>query len=199
MTRSRRVETLRRFGGGGVATFGEMLVVGLGVAVLSLPLITFAPSLAAGVRHLDQHLDDRRDSLSALLISGWRAIRSGWLFGAASSTVIALLLMNVALAVQGLVPGGIALAIVSGVLAFLALIVVCRVAALWVPGVRWSVLWRTGRMVALEDPAGSAFVGAGIAVGIAIVWMLPPLIVIAPGLLAAATIAAERRRRAGTR
>ncbi|GAB3600010.1 hypothetical protein [Microbacterium tumbae] len=191
----RRVESLRRFGGGGVAVFGEMLVVGLGITALALPLVTFAPALAAGVRHLDEHLADRRDSLGALMSSGWRAIRSGWLFGLASSTVIALLLVNVALGAQGLVPGGGAFGAASGVLAFLALLVVCRVAALWTPDARWTELWREGRMLAFEDPVGSLFIGAGIAVGVTIVWMLPPLIVIAPGLLAVAAVAAERRRR----
>jgi hypothetical protein len=49
-------------------------------------------------------------------------------------------------------------------------------------------------MLALTDPIGSSFVLAGLVVSVVIVWMLPPLIVIAPGLLTVALVAAERRR-----
>lgn len=191
----RPVESMRRFGGEGVAAFGEMLMVGLGITLLALPLITLIPALAAGARHLDNHLSDRSDSPRDLLILGWQAIRSGWLFGLAGFAVIALLLINIALGVQGLVPGGTAFVVVSGVLATGVAVVVCRVASLWTPGSRWRDLLSSGRRLALDDPVGSLFVLAGLLVGVTIVWMLPPLVVIAPGLLAAAIVAGERRRR----
>lgn len=190
----RPIETRRRFGGGGVAAFGEMLVVGLVVVALSLPVITFVPAIAAGARHLENHLADERDTVRDLLSLGWQAIRSGWAFGLASMAVIALLLMNVVLSLQGLVPGGAVFAGVSGLLALGVLVVVCRVAALWRPGLRWSELWRHGRMVTANDPVGSALVVVGIGVAATVVWMLPPLIAIAPGLIVVALVAAERRR-----
>jgi len=190
----RPIETRRRFGGGGVAAFGEMLVVGLVVVALSLPVITFVPALAAGARHLENHLAGERDSVRDLFSLGWRAIRSGWVFGLASMAVIGLLLMNVALSLQGVVPGGTVFALLSGALALGVLVVVCRVAALWKPGLRWSELWRNGRMVTANDPVGSVLVVVGIGVAATVVWMLPPLIVIAPGLIVVALVAAERRR-----
>lgn len=190
------LDGMRRFGGRGVAAFGEMLVVGLAVTALSLPVVTAAPALAAGVRHLEDHLEDRRDSLRGLLSLAWEAIRTGWLFGLASASVLGLLLLNVALGSQGLVPGGEALAVVSGALAAAVAVVVCRTAALWTPGSRWSQLWREGGSSTAGDPIGSLLVLAGLGVGLVVAWMLPPLIVIAPGLAAVALIAAERRRRA---
>jgi hypothetical protein len=192
-------DAMRRFGGRGVSAFAEMLVIGLGITALALPLITLAPALAAGTRHLDEHLEHRGDSLRDLFRLGWQAIRSGWLFGLASFAVLALLLVNVPLGLQGLVPGGSALAVVSGVLAVVVLVVVCRVASLWTPGSSWAELWRSGRMLVIDDPVGSAFVLLGILVSVTVVWMLTPLIVIAPGLLAVSIVAAERRRRSVTR
>jgi len=190
------LDGMRRFGGRGVAAFGEMLVVGLAVTALSLPVVTAAPALAAGVRHLEAHLDDRPDSVRGLFSLAWEAIRTGWLFGVASAAVLGLLLLNVALGSQGLIPGGEALAVVSGALAAAVAVVVCRVAALWTPGSRWSQLWRAGGAAAVGDPIGSLLVLAGIGVGLVVAWMLPPLIVIAPGLTAVALVAAEHRRRA---
>lgn len=187
---------LRRFGGRGVAAFGEMLVVGLSITALSLPVVTAAPALAAGVRHLEGHLTDRPDSVRGLFSLAWAAIRSGWLFGLLSAAVIGLLLLNVALGVQGLVPGGGILASVSGALAAAVAVVVCRVVALWTPGSRWMTLWREGRSLTADDPVGSLLVLAGLGVGLVVAWMLPPLIVITPGLTAVALVAAERRRRA---
>jgi hypothetical protein len=188
------VEGMRRFGGRGVGAFGEMLVVGLAITALSLPVVTAVPALAAGARHLESHLTDRPDSVRGLFSLAWTAIRSGWLFGLASAAVIGALLLNVALGLQGLVPGGETLAAVSGALAAAVAVTVCRVAALWTPGSRWRTLWREGRSLALSDPIGSLLVLAGLGVGLVVAWMLPPLIVIAPGLTAVALVAAERRR-----
>lgn len=189
------LDGMRRFGGRGIGAFGEMLVVGLAVTALSLPVVTAAPALAAGVRHLEAHLDDRPDSVRGLLSLAWEAIRTGWLFGLASAAVLGLLLLNVALGLQGLVPGGGALALVSGALAAAVAVVVCRTAALWRPGSRWPALVREGGSLTVGDPVGSLLVLAGLAVGLVVAWMLPPLIVIAPGLTAVALVGAERRRR----
>ncbi|GIT79030.1 hypothetical protein LLS1_06990 [Leifsonia sp. LS1] len=191
-----RVDDLRRFGGRGVGAFGGMLVIGLGITALSLPIVTIVPALAAGTRHLDEHVSAKRDSVRELASLGWAAIRGGWLFGTIAAAVVALLLLNVVLGVEGLVPGGGVLAAVSGALAVVAAVTVGRVAARWQPGARWSQLWRRHRTDAITDPVGSLFVVAGLLVAVTVVWMLPPLIVIAPGLVAVALVAAERRRRA---
>lgn len=189
-----RPETRRVFGGSGIAAFGEMLVVGLAVALMSLPLVTLAPAFAAGVRHFRAHLDDEPDSVRLLALRGLQAVRTGWWFGAASTVVIGLLVVNALGAARGLLPGGIPFAIVSGGLAVIVALVVLRTAALWTPGARWGDLWREGRGIAIDDPIGSALVLAGIGVSAVVVWMLPPLIVIAPGLIVVALAAAERRR-----
>ena len=192
--RRARAEERALFGGAGIATFSEMLVIGLGVTFMALPLITFVPAFAAGTRHLHAHLDHEPDSLQKLLVRSMQAIRSGWWFGTASAVVLGLLILNVIGASRGLLPGGMPLATVSGALTVVIGVAVLRTAGLWRPGARWSDLWRAGRNVTVDDPIGSLFVIVGIGVSIAVVWMLPPLIVIAPGLTVMSVVAAERRR-----
>ena len=193
-----RTETRRVFGGSGVAAFGEMLVIGLAVTLISLPLVTLVPAFAAGARHFRAHLDDEPDAVRLLALRGVQAVRSGWWFGAASALVIGLLVVNALGAAQGQLPGGIPFAIVSGGLGALVAVAVLRTAALWTPEARWGDLWRQGRGLAIDDPIGSALVLAGIGVSAVVVWMLPPLVVIAPGLIVVALVAAERRRTAGS-
>ncbi|MFJ4172466.1 hypothetical protein [Microbacterium sp. NPDC089696] len=195
-SRARREQAA--FGGARLGAFGEMLVVGLGVAALSLPLVTIVPAVAAGARHLDAHLEHETDSVRRLLMLGGQAIRSGWWFGAASAVVVGMLLLNTLAAMQGLLPGGVALGAVSGVLATLVALAALRTAALWEPRARWKDLWRAGRDLVIDDPIGDAFVLVGLGVSVVVVWMLPPLVVIAPGLVVVALVAAERRRRAVT-
>lgn len=201
MSRSRRrpfetaqSQTAQSLGGGRVAAFGEMLVVGLVVAAASVPLITLVPALAAGARHMDNHVSGSRDTVADLLRLVWKAIRSGWLFGLISAAAIALLLVNTTPTMQSALPGGGALAWISGILAVTVMVFVCRTAGLWEPGRRWRDLWREGRDVVLADPIGDSYVVAGLVVSATVVWMLAPLVVVAPGLIVVAVVAAERRR-----
>ncbi|MDF2580577.1 MAG: hypothetical protein K0S49_2156 [Microbacterium sp.] len=184
------------FGGSGVAGFGEMFVVGIGVALLSLPLVTLAPAFGAGVRHFRAHLDDEPDSIRLFAVRGLQAVRSGWWFGTACAVVIALLVLNAVGAALGALPGGVTFAVVSGGLAVVVFVAMLRTAALWTPGARWIDLWREGRAVVIDDPVGTSLVLVGVAVSATVVWMLPPLIVIAPGLIVVSLVAAERRRAA---
>lgn len=187
-------ENLQRFGGGAIAPFGQMLVVGLVISALSLPLITAVGALAGGTFHLEQHLRAKADSLGDLLAQSWRAIRSGWWVGLGTVGALGIIVLNMSLAWQGLIPGGRWYLVLSGALGAILAAVVCRSAALWQPGSRWSRLLRQGRDVTIDDPVGTVIVLASFGVCAVVVWMLPPLIVITPGMLAIALVAVERRR-----
>ncbi|HCX84294.1 MAG TPA: hypothetical protein DHV14_03970 [Micrococcales bacterium] len=189
----RPVEDMRRFGGGGVATFGEMIVVGLVVTALSLPVITAVPALAAGVHHLEQHLTDRADAMRDLLRSAWQAIRTGWWVGLLTAVVAFLLALNLSAALQGLVPGGAVLAGATAIIAVALGVWVCRAAALWRPGARWGDLLTRGRELAVADPVGSVYVIVAFGVSAVVVWMLPPLVVLTPGMTAIALVAGQLR------
>ncbi|RMI06980.1 hypothetical protein [Cellulomonas triticagri] len=187
-------EALRRFGGGALAPFSQMLVVGLVVCALALPVVTALPALAAGVHHLDRHLSARRDGWGDLARLCWSAVRTGWWLGLAVTAVAALLALNVSAGALGLVPGGGAVAVVSAALGVALAVVAARTAALWTPGASWPALVREAAHLAWTDPVGSVFVLLGYGVSAVVVWMLPPLVVITPGMLAVALLAAERRR-----
>ncbi|WP_051393254.1 hypothetical protein [Glycomyces arizonensis] len=189
-------EHLFRFGGGSVALFGEMLVVGLVVTALSLPLVTAVPAIAAGVHHLDRHVSDRGDGLGELLDAARRACRGGWAVGAVAALALGLLGLNVALGVQGLVPGGTPLAIVSALFAAVIAVVVVRAASLWEPSADWRELLREAASLTTADPVGTAYVLIGLGVGAVVAWMFLPLIIVTPGMLAIAMLAARRRANA---
>lgn len=178
-----------------LATFAQMLIVGLVITACALGIVTFVPAVAAGVRFLDRHLDSASDGLREFGTLLWQAVKSGWWFGGLAVCTAALLLMNIELGSLGLVPGGGIFGAVSAALALAAVLVVLRIAAVWTPRDAWSALWREHRGRAFADPVGSLLVVAGISVAITIVWMLPSLVVIAPGLVAVSLVAAERRIR----
>lgn len=192
-------EQLHRFGGGAVAPVSQMLTVGLVVCALSLPLVTALPALAAGVHHLDEHLRAGRDGWGDLLRRSWDAVRTGWWLGLAATALVGLLAVNVSAGLHDLVPGGRLVAVTSGALLAGVVLVAARTAALWCPGTPragWVALVRTAARVSVTDPVGSVFVLLGVGVSAVVVWMLPPLVVITPGMLAVALLAAERRRTA---
>lgn len=189
-------EHLRRFGGGAVGPFAQMLLVGLLVCAASLPLITFIPALAAGRAQLEAHLNAEDDSITAF----WERFRGaiqggGWAAGAATGIVIGLLVVNISGALQGLMPASTAVAVVSIVLALAILVIASRAAALWAPRVSWRDLVPTAAELSLRDMTGTLSTLTGYAVAAVVVWMLTPLVVIAPGLIALALTASERRRR----
>ncbi len=190
---SRAPEQLRRFGGGSVALFGEMLTVGLVVAGLCLTLITALPALAAGVYHLDRHITARSDTLRDLLVAVWRAVRGGWLVGSAVALVTALLTLNVALGMQSLVPGGPLLAVVSIVLVAVVVVVACRAASLWRPDDSWPALLRQAWDLTASDIVGTGYIVASIGVCAVVIWMFLPMALLTPGMLAVAMLAARRR------
>ncbi|BCJ36289.1 hypothetical protein Athai_37920 [Actinocatenispora thailandica] len=187
-------EQLGRFGEGKVALFGEMVVVGLVVTACVLTGVLAVAGLAAGTRHLRRTLAAQRNSVGDLFSGVWQALHHGWLRTVGYVVAAALLAFNAAVGAQGLVPGGRGYAAVSAGLAVAVLALSCRAAGLWYPGARWSEVLRQARDVTVGDPVGTCFVLAGVLVGAVVVWMLPPLAVLVPGMLALSVTAAEARR-----
>lgn len=189
-------EQLQRFGGGAVGPFAQMLLVGLLVCALSLPLVTAVPALAAGVGQLDAHLSARDDSLRGFWNRFVGALRQGgWWVGIATAALLVVIALNASGSFQGLVPGGALIGWASVVVGVGIALVASRAAALWHPGARWTSLLRAGADLAQTDGVGNLFILLGYGVSAVIVWMLPPLIVITPGMVALAIVASERRRR----
>lgn len=188
-------EHLRRFGGGALGPFSQMLVVGLAVCLLSLPLVTAVPALAAGALQFASHLEATDDSLKALWKRFLEAFRAGgWLVGIATVGVLALLVASAVASLQGFIPGGLVIGWITVAIAVIGAVIVSRAASLWRPGAQWQPLLIEAAELTVIDPIGSLFVLSGYGIAAVVVWMLPPLVVIAPGLVVLTLVASERRR-----
>lgn len=180
-------------GGGRVGLFGESLTVGLAVSVLSLPVVTALPALAAGVAHVRRHLSGRPDTLRDLWDDFRLACRGVWLVSVGAVALLLVLAFNVSLAGTGALPGGTGVRVVSIVAAVTLLVALLRAAAGWTPGASWRVVLRDAGRRTGDDLTGSGLLVLALGLCGVIVWMLPPLAVIVPGLLALATVAVEHR------
>lgn len=179
------------------ALFAEMVLVGAIVSVLSLLVVTFLPALAAGVGHLRRHASLTSDPLSELFVEFRANLRGVWPYAIALPLVLALLVFNVLLLATVPLPGASVVRWVSvaagAVVAVVALRAVARRAAQRTT--TWRAAVRDGAADAREDPIGSALLAVAVGLCVMVVWMLPILIVIVPGMLTLAVVAVENRRR----
>ncbi|MEV7867011.1 hypothetical protein AB0P17_13080 [Streptomyces sp. NPDC088124] len=176
------------------AVFAEALLTGVWIALGSLPLLTFPAAFAAGAGHLRRVLAHEVATRREFLADLRSAARRGWLVGAAGWAALWLLWADLTVVRAGL-PGG-ALVGTVGVLAFLGLWVAgLRAAACWRPGASWRVLLRAAARRTLRDPARSLLLICGLALVPASAWFATPLAAPALGVVTAAALAVERRRR----
>ncbi|SOD58579.1 hypothetical protein SAMN06297387_101219 [Streptomyces zhaozhouensis] len=192
----------RRERAGGLALFGEVVIVGAVVALLAVPLVTLLPALAAGVAHLRRQLTGHSVRMADLLrdfAAAWRAL---WRLSVGALAAALVLLWNVSLAQAGLVPGAGGLRVLTWALLLAWAVLLLRVAAGWRPGAEGgagasAALLRGAAGAAVRDPGGSALLAAGVLLCGTFVWMLPPLLLLAGGLLALASVAVESRAARG--
>jgi len=175
------------------ALFGEVLLVGVIVGVLSLPVVTMVPALTVGVRHLRRHLVGEADSTRRLLRDLPPAVRDLWPLGLLTPVALALFAFNVWLGRTDLAPGGRMVGAVSAVVGVVVVVVVLRVAGTWEPGQRWWPAVRVAGRRARQDLAGSFLLIAAVVTCGVLVWMLTPLVLVVGGLLAFAMLAVEYR------
>lgn len=181
------------FGGGRFGLFSEVLVVGLGVSVLSLPVVTVLPALAAGAAHVRRHVDGDTDRVVDLWHDFVAALRGVWPYALASLSLLLLLWFNTAVADTGMLPGGTGVVVLSLAVAAMLAIVLLRAAGGWHRGASWRDVIREAGRRAGDDLTGSGLLLVAMALCGVIVWMLAPLSVLVPGLLALAVVAVEHR------
>ncbi|MBO9555247.1 MAG: hypothetical protein J7523_11740 [Cellulomonas sp.] len=172
---------------------GASLVVGLGVSVLSLPVVTALPATAAGVAHLRRDLDGRAGTLADLWAEFRAACRGVWVVSLASVLLLAVLLLNLRAARSGALPGGTGVRVFSGVMAVTLLVVLLRAAAGWTAGASWKDVLRDAGRRTGDDLTGSFLLVVALGLCAVVVWVLTPLVVLVPGLLSLAVVAVERR------
>lgn len=180
-------------GGGRFGLFSEALLVGLGVSVLSIPIVTAVPALAAGVSHVRRHLDGRPDTIAALWEDFRAACRGVWLVAIGAPVLLLVLLINLQLLGSGGMPGGTGVRVATGFLVAALLVVVLRAAAGWSPGASWGTVAVSAAKRTGDDLVGTLLLGVALGLCAVMVWMLAPLAVIVPGLLSLAVVAVEHR------
>ncbi|WP_311663865.1 hypothetical protein [Streptomyces chisholmiae] len=179
--------------GAGFALFGEVVITGVVVAVLAVPLVTLLPALAAGVAHLRRQLTGHSVRMADLVGDFTTALREQWPLALGSVGAALVLLWNVSLAQAGLVPGAGGLRVLTWLLVLGLTVLLLRVAADWRPGVEPAALLRGAARRAVTDTGGSVLLAMGVLLCMVFVWMLPPLVLLAGGLLALATVAVDIR------
>jgi hypothetical protein len=177
---------------------GEVLLIGVLVAIVSLPIITLPAALAAGVRHLRRYLAADDDALTWF----WRDVRASFVggigIGAACVVIAAVLALDVDLAGSGVLPGGAFVAIV-GWLGLAALALTLFIAAgRWTPELGWLGALKGVPAAVREDPAGAAYLVATAVFAGVVTWQLIPLVIPALGCIALAIVAVPERPRRST-
>lgn len=181
------------FGTSAFGLLGETLVVGAVVAVVSIPLVTALPAVAAGIRHLRRYVRGEGDAIGGLVRDVGTAVRELWLVGVGLVAALVVLGFNVWLAGTGALPGGQVVGVVTAVLAAAVLVVALRLAAGWsAAGTVGADLRDAGRR-SVADPAGSLLLVAALVAAATFVWMLLPMLLLVGGLLALAAMAVEHR------
>ena len=176
---------------------GEVLLIGILMAIVSLPVITIPAALAAGVRHLRRYLKAEDSGLEWF----WRDVRASLLggvgIGAACVVLAAVLALDIDLAGSGALPGGPIVGVV-GWLGLAALVLALFTAAgRWSPNVGWLGALRGVPRAVRDDPAGAAYLVATGVFAAVVTWQLVPLVIPALGCIALAIVAVpERPRRA---
>ena len=174
---------------------GEVLLVGILVAIVAIPVITLPAGLAAGVRHLRRHLKADDSALTWF----WRDVRAGLVggigIGAASVVIAAVLALDIDLASSGVLPGGALVGVVGWVgLAALAL-ALFTAAGRWTPGSGWLGALKGVPGAVREDPVGAAYLVATAVFAGVVTWQLLPLVIPALGCVALAIVAVPERPR----
>jgi hypothetical protein len=178
------------------ALFAECALTGVWLTVAALPLVTALPAVAAACSHLRKFLYGYRTGLPGFAADLRQACKGGWQVSLAGWAALGLLAADIAIAGSGL-PGGPAVAVITGVAALAVIVVGLRAAAAWTPGASWPALVRASAVRSRADLGGSALIAGGVVVVGVVTWQLPPLFVPAMGCLAGAALAVHLRGRAG--
>jgi hypothetical protein len=179
----------------GFGLFGEVVITGVLVGLLTVPVVTALPALAAGTAHLRRHLSGESVRVADALrdfVAAWRAL---WRLALAFSGAALLLLWNLSQGQAGALPGSGGVVAVSLLLLAAWAVLLLRTAAVWRPEAASAgpELLRSTAGLLVRDPAGSLLLAFACGMCGVFVWMLAPLALLVGGLLALATVAIEAR------
>lgn len=178
---------------------GEVLLIGVLVALVSLPVVTLPAALAAGTRHLRRFLTADDSGIGWF----WRDVRAalagGIGVGAASVVLALVLLLDLDLAASGALPGGPLIAVVGWVGLAALVLALFTASGRWTPETGWLAAVKSVPGAVGADPAGAAYLLATALFAGVVTWQLFPLVIPALGCVALAIVAVPERPRARRR
>ncbi len=176
-----------------LSLFGEVGVVGVVVMVLSLPVVTAVPAVAAGALHLRRHLSGEADSLGSLLRGFGPALRGLWGLGLVVPFVLLLTGWNLWLVTSAALAGGVVIGVVSALVGAVAVVVALRTVGTWYPGTGGVAAVRAAALRGRRDLSGSLLLVFAVVLCGVLIWMLEAFVLLVGGLLAMAAVAVEHR------
>ena len=179
--------------GGRFALFGEVLLTGVMVFVLSLPVLTLPAALVAGIRHLRRFTNGEGSSVAGL----WRDFRDA-LWGGVGVALVALLGAAAALFAIGLAGAdrtavGTGMAVVGRVALGIIGTALLMAAGRWTRDRGWLRAGRSLRRWLDADPAGAVYLLVAVGLAAVLTWQFLLLAVPCLGLLAFAVVAVQAR------
>lgn len=191
------------------ALLSETLLLGVCLFVLGLPLVTAPAAYAAGAAHLERHVAGRPDTIASLWDDFKAALPGSWKFGLLALAAALAAGINLLLAGSQQLPGGRAVLFATVVLAGGLAVLLLRSAGLWqeereraagqagstAGPAAWAAAWTRAKHDAAGDWIGTVLLLAALAMCLAFVWMLPPLVFIVPGALTLAVVSVQYRQR----
>lgn len=180
---------------GAFGLFGEVLLVGILVALISLPLVTMPAALAAATRHLRRYVAAEGSGLDLGVRDFVRALPGGVVVSSVMAVLTALLVADVTVAASGALPGGTVVAAFGwvGLVSIGALML--SSAAAWTPESGWAAAVRSAPARFRADLVGTLYLAAAVVLVGVLTWTLPPLILPALGCAALAAVAIPERPR----
>lgn len=193
------------------ALLSETLLLGVCLFVLGLPVVTAPAAYAAGAAHMERHISGRPDTVASLWSDFKAALPGSWKFGLVLLSAAVAACVNLLLAGSNQLPGGRLVLGATAVLAIGLMVLLLRTAGLWHhgraadaspgstadrSGSAWLQAWAQAKNDALGDWVGSILLVSALAMCLAFVWMLPPLVFIVPGAMTLAVVSVQFRQRA---
>jgi hypothetical protein len=180
---------------GAFGLFGEVLVMGIVITVVSLAVITLPAVLAAAIRHLRRYIAAESSGIDAFRRDLLRALPGGAGVGAVAVAASSLLIADILVARSGALPGGGAIGVLGWVGLVAVGVLLLASASRWTPELGWRSALRTVPSFLRTDPVGCAYLAAtAVFVGV-LTSVLPPLLIPALGCAALAAVAIPERPR----
>ncbi|WP_137845501.1 hypothetical protein [Microbacterium sp. 2FI] len=175
--------------------FGEVLMVGLLVAIAGILVVTLPAALAAGIRHLRRFIDAEASPARTYWHDVRAALPGGLVVGAVGVIAVAILALDIDLANSGFLPGGGAIAILGWVGLGAVAVALLAAAGAWTPETGWRTAVRSVPAIVMGDVVGALYLAATAVFVCVAAWALVPLVIPALGCAALAVVAIPARRR----